>query len=109
MPILIKGILINEINIQRELKQEDPLGPFIFLLVVVVKVTQNWSFVSFKIGDRIWLCFFSLLVCEKSVVEEQNQGLNLSTENITETYFWAEICSYFMRDTVTINIDFVSV
>jgi len=32
----------------------------------------------------------------------------LLAENIKETYFKAEICSNFMRDTFTINIDFVS-
>jgi len=48
-------------------------------------------------GARIWLWFFSLLVREKSVVEEQNRGSNLPAENITETYFWAKICSNFMR------------
>jgi len=33
---------------------------------------------------------------------------NFPAENITETYFWAEICFNFTRDTFTINIDFVS-
>jgi len=29
-------------------------------------------------------------------------------ENKTETYFWAEICSNYLRDTFTINIDLES-
>jgi len=33
---------------------------------------------------------------------------DLPAENITESYFWTQICSNFMRDTFAINIDFVS-
>jgi len=66
-------------------------------------VTQNWSFEFVKIGGRMvlsrarfWVLFFSLLVWQKSMAEWRNLGSE--TENITESYFWPQICSNFMRD-----------
>jgi hypothetical protein len=59
-------------------------------------------------GPKFGCCFS---VCWFDKNRWPNGGIpdpNLSAENITKSYFWAEICSNFMRDTFTINIDFVS-
>ena len=52
-------------------------------------------------GPELTLVFFQPGTREKSAPE-------LSHQHISETYFLGQICSDFMGDTFTINIDFVS-
>jgi hypothetical protein len=55
--ILVKGSPTEEINIQRGLKQEDPLATFLFLLVVeglsgaIRSADERNMFTGFKVGN----------------------------------------------------------
>jgi hypothetical protein len=58
MSILVNGSPTEEINIQRGLKQGDPLAPFLFLLVaeglggLMKKAVELNRFKGFKVGNR---------------------------------------------------------
>jgi len=77
-------------------------------------VTQNWSFRVPKIGarfgqigGRFWQCFSAFPYGKNRRPKGRNRCPILPATNKTETYFWAEICSNYLKDAFTINIDLV--
>jgi len=81
----------------------------------VVKVTQNWSLWKRSIWGPNGVVrrpnfdwFSSLSIRHFSGPEQEGSAPEFAQEEKRKTYFWAEICSNFMRDSFTINIDHVS-
>jgi hypothetical protein len=60
MSVLINGSPSEEINIQRGLKQGDPLAPFLFLLVaeglggIMRRAVELNRFHGFRVGNMVW-------------------------------------------------------
>jgi hypothetical protein len=58
MSVLVNGSPSEEINIQRGLKQGDPLAPFLFLLVaeglggIMKRAVEMWRFNGFRVGNN---------------------------------------------------------
>jgi len=84
-------------------------------LKTVVEVTQSWISGSAKSGpeldlsmaDFYWL--FQLFFAAFFGARRVQFGARIRAVGKKENVFLGQICSNFMRDTFTINIDFVSV